>query len=134
MIDNRNMFKPFKQPLLKRIEKPAPASIDLNADIDVDLTISDSDQEREARPQKKRKLLLHVVEDSPPKALPISKAVNAPRKPLLTVKNPIESRQPSSNTSDFLEGYYNVLWYVPSTPGNLIHETIFDYLQAQIHS
>lgn len=95
------MFKPFKPPLLKRIEKPAS----------IDLTGNESDSQ--APPYKKRRLI-HVVEDSPPrKAIPpVSSAIIAPRKPLLVVKNPTESKQPASASSEGPEGYYIVLWYV----------------------
>ena len=72
-------FKPFKPPLLKKVEDPAS----------VDLTVSDSEPEIQHRPYKKRRLLIHTVEDSPPKTLlPASQAVYAPRKPLLAVNNP----------------------------------------------
>lgn len=95
------MFKPFKAPLLKRIEKKES----------VDLTISDSEDDIQQRPFKKRRI--HVVEDSPKRKLPTaSVGVAAPRKPLLVVKNPIETKCSQSTSSDGLEGYYLVLWYV----------------------
>jgi DNA repair and recombination protein RAD54B len=91
------MFKPFKPPILKSIEKPAS----------IDLTESDD----EPRPFKKRKLLIHVVEDIPPLAkVSASTAVLAPRKPLLVVKNPIELNSTQATTAAGPEGYYIVLW------------------------
>ncbi|RDL40457.1 p-loop containing nucleoside triphosphate hydrolase [Venustampulla echinocandica] len=96
------MFKPFKPPLLKSVRKST-----------VDLTESDSESEfPQSRPTKKRKLI-HVVEDSPPpskKPPPSSSAVNAPRKPLLVVKNPVETKTSSDQLLEGLEGYYMVLW------------------------
>jgi hypothetical protein len=96
------MFKPFKPPLLKKIEMPA-----------ADLIESDSEPEIQNRPYKKRKLLIHTVEESPPKAAPIaSQAALAPRKPLLVVKNLSEVKEPTSSAPDGPEGYYIVLWCV----------------------
>lgn len=93
------MFKPFKAPLLKRIEKKES----------VDLTISDSEYDIQERPFKKRRI--HLVEDSPKKKLQAaSAAVAAPRKPLLVVKNPTETTSSESTLSEGLEGYYLVLW------------------------
>ncbi len=92
------MFKPFKPPLLKSIEKPAS----------IDLTESDE----EPHPSKKRKLLIHVVEDSPPPArTSTSSADLAPRKPLLVVKNPVELKSTQGAAVEGPEGYYIVLWY-----------------------
>lgn len=94
------MFKPFKPPLLKSVAKPAT----------VDLT--ESDDEAQTRPYKKRKLLVHIVEDSPPRAIaPVSSAVLAPRKPLLVVKKPADLNAASEGPADSPEGYYMVLWY-----------------------
>jgi DNA repair and recombination protein RAD54B len=102
------MFKPFKPPLLKSIAKPASIT-------PIDLT--ESDEEPVHRPYKKRKLLVHVVEDSPPptKAPSASSAVLAPRKPLLVVKNPTELRSAHDASAEGLEGYYMVLWYELNT-------------------
>ena len=89
------MFKPFKPPLLKKIEKPA-----------ADLTESDLELEIQHRPYKKRKLLIHTVEETPPKAAPIaSQAALAPRKPLLVVKNSSEVKEPILSAPDGPEGY-----------------------------
>ncbi|KAF4637889.1 hypothetical protein G7Y89_g181 [Cudoniella acicularis] len=96
------MFKPFKPPLLKSAAKPTS----------VDLTESDKEGELHPRPSKKRRLI-HVVEDSPPpsKGLPASSsAVIAPRKPLIPVKNPTDTKQSVDQLTDGLEGYYIVLW------------------------
>jgi hypothetical protein len=94
------MFKPFKPPLLKSAAKPA--SIDL----------TESDDEPQPRPFKKRKLLIHVVEDSPPPAKThASSVVLAPRKPLLLVKNPTELNSTQDPSAERPEGYYIVLWY-----------------------
>jgi DNA repair and recombination protein RAD54B len=96
------MFKPFKPPLLKKVEKQ----------VSVDLTEPNSEEEVEVRrPYKKRRLL--VIEDIPPKKkLPFaSSAVSAPRKPLLVVNNPNDVKPSESAASDCPEGYYVVLWY-----------------------
>jgi DNA repair and recombination protein RAD54B len=94
------MFKPFKAPLLKRVEKK----------VSVDLTVSDSEEDAPQRPYKKRRI--HIVEDSPKKTEPTSSAaVAAPRKPLLVVKNPTETKSNESTIADGVEGYYMVLWY-----------------------
>jgi DNA repair and recombination protein RAD54B len=108
-IDNNHpickMFKPFKPPaLLKKVEKP----------LSVDLTGSDSEPDIQHRPNKKRKLLVHTVEEPVKKTLPpASQAVNAPRKPLLVVKNPIKTKEVASSAlEEGPQGYYLVLWYV----------------------
>lgn len=92
--------KPFKPPLLKQV--PMPAGKDNSSEI-----LSPP------RPAKKRRLLMHVVDDNPtqPKTLPThSPAVNALRKPLLSVTNPVVAAQADSQSSDDLEGYYLILW------------------------
>lgn len=101
------MFKPFKPPLLKSVVKSSR-----NSFLDTDsgpISIPDSDSEPESRPLKKRKLL--IVEDRPP---PIntssSSAALAPRKPLLVVKNPTETKTIADVESEGPEGYYMVLW------------------------
>lgn len=120
---NQEMFKPFKPPLLKSVKKST-----------VDLTEPDSDPEfPQSRPNKKRRLI-HVVEDSPPpsKAPPYSSlAVNATRKPLLVVKNPVETKTSSDHSSEGLEGYYMVLWYGLQTLGIIMNSNL--YYQAEIH-
>ena len=96
------MFKPFKPPLLKSVARPAK----------VDLTVSDHGSDDESsRPTKKRRLV-HVIEDSPPRSkAQNSSGVGAPRKPLLVVSNRNESRTTTiDNVSEGLEGYYMVLW------------------------
>ena len=97
------MFKPFKPPLLKNASQPKPIVVDS----------SDEEDEIKPRPYKKRKLLyidIEKVPASPPKKS--SSGVNAPRKPLLPVKNPIESGKFVDDGAEGLEGYYNVLWFV----------------------
>lgn len=99
------MFKPFKPPaLLRKVEKP----------VSVDLTASDSESEIQHRPYKKRRLLVHTVEEPVKKTLPpASQAVNAPRKPLLVVKNTVDNKEAASSAlAEGPEGYYMVLWYV----------------------
>jgi DNA repair and recombination protein RAD54B len=109
------MFKPFKPPLLKKVETPAS----------VDLTASDSEPEVQHRQYKKRKLFIHTVEESLPKTLPqASQAVNAPRKPLLPVKNPIETKDASlSVPEECPEGYYMALWYAQNSDAAMLKET-----------
>lgn len=96
--------KPFKPPLLKQAPKPVVR----NAQDDLSETSSPP------RQAKKRRLLIHVVDDSPPQSrtLPThSPAVNAPRKPLLNITNPVAAAQAASTPCDGREGYYLVLWY-----------------------
>jgi hypothetical protein len=100
------MFKPFKPPLLQSSDKQPLGNSHK----------SKLEPEFQPRPHKRRKLLVHYVEDSPPKTLPTaSAAVNAPRKPLLMIKNPTETNKSvevATVASDCPEGYYMVLWYV----------------------
>jgi DNA repair and recombination protein RAD54B len=99
------MFKPFKPPLPKPVTRTEKT--------EVDLTVSDSEDEVLHRPYKKRKLLMHIIEDSPPKKAVVTSAVsNAPRKPLLVVRNATDSKQVQSTSSATPEGHYSVLWYV----------------------
>jgi DNA repair and recombination protein RAD54B len=96
------MFKPFKPPLLKSVQKQKPIVVDSD----------DDEDDIQVRPFKKRKLLyvdVDKVPDSPPKKS--SSAVNAPRKPLLPVKNSIETKKSSNDVAEGLEGYYMVLWF-----------------------
>jgi len=96
------MFKPFKPPLLKSAQKDKPIVVDSE----------DDEDDIQVRPFKKRKLLyvdVDKVPDSPPKKS--SSAVNAPRKPLLPVKNPTETKKSASDGAEGLEGYYMVLWF-----------------------
>ncbi|TEY55740.1 hypothetical protein BOTCAL_0229g00080 [Botryotinia calthae] len=104
------MFKPFRPPLLKSVPKPSKP-VDEFSDIQV---ISDSEEEILTKPAaKKRRLLIHNVEEAPKIKAPIaSSAANAPRKPLMVVKNPVEATQaptPSENPTS-IDGYYLVLW------------------------
>ncbi|QSZ34888.1 hypothetical protein DSL72_007749 [Monilinia vaccinii-corymbosi] len=104
------MFKPFRPPLLKSVPKPAKQA-DYFSDVQV---VSDSEEEILTKPvAKKRRLLVHDVEEAPKVKAPItSSAANAPRKPLIVVKNPVGANQVTSSSqsaSDF-EGYYLVLW------------------------
>ncbi|KAH8658706.1 SNF2 family N-terminal domain-containing protein [Tricladium varicosporioides] len=98
------MFKPFKPPLRKSVEKPAQ----------IDLMESDHEDSFHSRPTKKQKLSIHVIKDSPPPPSnrpPVSSsAVKAPRKPLFPVKNPIETKPFGSQSGEEPEGYYMVLW------------------------
>lgn len=97
------MFKPFKPPLPRIVPKQEP----------IVLQSSDDEDEVQPRPYKKRKLLYRDVEtipDSPPRKS--SSAVSAPRKPLLPVKNPVQTRKVVEPSSEGLEGYYMVLWFV----------------------
>lgn len=104
------MFKPFKPPLLKSASRSSKP-IDDFSNVQV---ISDSEEEILTKPvAKKRRLLIHDVEEAPKIKAPIaSSAANAPRKPLIVVKNPVESNQGSSSTEieSGVEGYYLVLW------------------------
>ncbi|KAJ5042784.1 uncharacterized protein L3040_004177 [Drepanopeziza brunnea f. sp. 'multigermtubi'] len=94
------MFKPFKPPRLKSVARPASIDVD---DIEI--------LESPPRPYKKRRLLEHIVEDSPPKKAPLtSSAVLAPRKPLLPVKNPLEAKPRPESQAGSPESYYMVLW------------------------
>ncbi|KAE8451950.1 hypothetical protein EG329_002114 [Mollisiaceae sp. DMI_Dod_QoI] len=96
------MYKPFRPPLLKNFAPKKPVEVE---------RIPESDDESDARPYKKRKLLVHVVEDSPPKkAVTASAGVSAPRKPLLVVKNSSEPKSSLDSQDDYPEGYYMVLW------------------------
>ncbi|KAH7360721.1 SNF2 family N-terminal domain-containing protein [Rhexocercosporidium sp. MPI-PUGE-AT-0058] len=91
------MFKPFKPPALKVSNRPA--------------SNDDSVPDSPPPPAKRRKLLVHVIEDSPPKAIaPVSSGVLAPRKPLIPVKNPIEATPVAESSSDCPQNYYQVLW------------------------
>ncbi|TVY19385.1 DNA repair and recombination protein RAD54B [Lachnellula arida] len=100
-VFDREMFKPFKPPSLKVAPKREPIVVES----------SDEEDGLKHRPYKKRKLLYVDVEkvpDSPRKKA--SSAVNAPRKPLLPVKNPIETKKSVDDGAEGLEGYYIVLW------------------------
>lgn len=101
------IMKPFKSPFLHGTPKESP----------IDLTASDQD-DAQPPPYKKRRLLIHLVEESPPKgkAAAVSPAASAPRKPLLVVKNPVESKEPAAAFTDGQEFYYNVLWYACLLP------------------
>lgn len=94
------MFKPFKPPLLKKVGQPIP----------IDSKVPDSDDESQP-PNKKRRLLVHYVQDSPPKPLRTSTvAASTPRKPLLAINNPVKTNSSSFVASEGPEGYYMVLW------------------------
>jgi DNA repair and recombination protein RAD54B len=102
------MYKPFRPPLLKA--KAKPEEIDLAS-----IPESDDDSEINPRPYKKRRVLVHIVEDSPPSnKAPSSSAVHAPRKPLVVVKKSVEPSLSAKDNLDGLEGYYMVLWCVIS--------------------
>lgn len=103
------MFKPFKPPLLRKVEGHAS----------IDLTEPDSEEAAEVlHPPYKKRRLIHIVEDSPSKKLSISSsAVNAPRKPLLVLEAPNYVKPAEPSLPEGLEGYYMVLWYAsPTTP------------------
>lgn len=110
------MFKPFRPPLLKSAPKPSKP-VDEFSDVQV---ISDSEEEILTKPvAKKRRLLIHNVEEAPEIRAPIaSSAANAPRKPLMVVKNPVEATQAltTSENPTSIDGYYLVLWYLPPPP------------------
>ncbi|TAQ89042.1 hypothetical protein B7494_g2636 [Chlorociboria aeruginascens] len=104
------MFKPFKPPLLKGPPMPTQTAIDLTDD-------DDDFDSGPPRPHKKRKLLVHIINDSPPKEIPtVLAAVSMPRKPLLIVKNENSSQTLPANSGsqgaggESPEGYYMVLW------------------------
>jgi DNA repair and recombination protein RAD54B len=101
--------KPFKPPLLKQVPKPAVRDVQ-------DVQDDPFETSSPPRPAKKRRLLIHVVDDSPPQSRTRpthSPAANAPRKPLLSVTNPVAAAQAASPPSDGQEGYYLILWYFP---------------------
>ncbi|KAA8568379.1 hypothetical protein MFRU_029g00970 [Monilinia fructicola] len=102
------MFKPFRPPLLKSVPKPSKQSDDFS-DVQV---ISDSEEEILTKPvAKKRRLLIHDVDDASEIKAPItSSTTNAPRRPLVVVKNLVEANQPQSSSQSGFEGYYLVLW------------------------
>ncbi|CZT49781.1 probable RDH54 Protein required for mitotic diploid-specific recombination and repair and meiosis [Rhynchosporium secalis] len=91
------MFKPFKPPASRSVARPAPTED----------RVPDSPP-----PAKRRKLLSHVIEDSPPKKTiaPASSGVLAPRKPLIPVKNPVQAKPVDGSSSECPENYYMVLW------------------------
>ncbi|RDW71267.1 hypothetical protein BP6252_07830 [Coleophoma cylindrospora] len=98
------MFKPFKPPAFKAAPNPAL----------VDLTVSD--EERQTPPAKRRRLLVDVVEDSPPRKQTPATFIGAssPRKPLAIVKSsnadlPIQF-SPPLEAAVGSEGYFMVLW------------------------
>jgi hypothetical protein len=90
--------KPFKPPtLLRTAQKPVVRHEP------IDLTES-------PRPTKKQRLV-HVIEESPTKPLPvISATIVAPRKPLLPVINPISATKATEALVEGPDGYYLVLW------------------------
>ncbi|RFU35781.1 hypothetical protein B7463_g588, partial [Scytalidium lignicola] len=98
MLKQLRMWKPFKPPLIKN----GPKAV-LTDPAEDDIVLGD-------RPTKKRRLI-HVVEDSPPRRLPLasSLATTAPRKPLIPVKNaPVV--ETASISSERGGAYYRVLW------------------------
>jgi hypothetical protein len=95
------MFKPFKPPLLKKVDKPAH----------IDSKVSDLEFESQSPPTKKRRLLVSYVPDSPQQVRTSTSAVNAPRKPLLIVNEPLKPNSSSPGVLGSPEGYYMVLWY-----------------------
>jgi hypothetical protein len=99
--------KPFKPPFKSVAQVIEDSEEEIEEEELVDLTAS-------PRPRKKRRLI-HIVPDSPPKATPLlafSKSVNAPRKPLLPVVNPLVAVKAVAPANNAPEGYYMVLWYV----------------------
>lgn len=106
------MFKPFRPPLLKSVSRAIPVKAEV--DTSDSQVISDSEEEILTRPTKKRRLLIHEVDDAPKTKVPIaSAAASAPRKPLLVVANPVEPNK-TTNASPVnvsaVEKYYLVLW------------------------
>ncbi|PQE03008.1 BP28CT domain-containing protein [Rutstroemia sp. NJR-2017a BVV2] len=111
MLHQEVMFKPFRPPLLKSVPRPAP----VRAEVDTSDTqvISDSEEEILTRPTKKRRLLIHEVDEAPKTKVPIASiAASAPRKPLLVVPNSAEpskaTNAPPANVAA-VEKYYLVL-------------------------
>lgn len=101
------MFKPFQPPLRKSAAQPDPADLIVIPESDDD---EEGEEEKPHRPYKKRKLLVHDVDKSPPTPkIAVSAAALAPRKPLLPVKNSVELKA-SEEDSEESEGYYTVLW------------------------
>lgn len=103
-LDGEMWKKPFKPPLLSRTR---PVDEEFEDRHVVDLTDSHN-------PYKKRRVLVHVVEESPTKAVPVaaSKAAAITRKPLVPVINSIAAAKAVALPSDGQEGYYMVLWQV----------------------
>lgn len=97
-------MKPFRPLTLKRSE---PKEC-------VDLTIPESPtrEHHSGPPPAKKRLLIHDVpaEKSPIFTKPFSTPLSAPRKPLLTVRNPAAAVSGRSDSNDGPEGYYLVLW------------------------
>lgn len=101
-------FKPpaFKSPLLKSSVKPSDKSI----------VVSETDNDDDSAyksPPPKRKRLIHIVEDDDPpplKKLNSIVAINAPRKPLLSLKSHVTLSQAGPPSTEGPEGYFLVLW------------------------
>ena len=97
--------KPFKPPLLKNVSRPPMEKAPLEKE-----TFESSFS---PRPIKKRRLTQIVDDDDPlpSKTTPTnSSAFNVPRKPLISVLNPVAAAQATSPGADGHEGYYLVLW------------------------
>jgi hypothetical protein len=94
--------KPFKPPLLKVTSK----STSQNEVIDL----------ASSSPPAKKRRLGHIVDGDLPASKPkptISLAVSAPRKPLISVINPVTAvaREAAALRVEGQEAYYRVLWY-----------------------
>ncbi|KAH8815865.1 SNF2 family N-terminal domain-containing protein [Xylogone sp. PMI_703] len=92
------MWKPFKPPLLKNGSKTVP------------IESAEYEPGSNDRPTKKRRLI-HVIEDSPPRQVPSASSIatNAPRKPLIPVNNTTVIDKDISGSEQGV-GYYRVLW------------------------
>ncbi|KAG9246250.1 SNF2 family N-terminal domain-containing protein [Calycina marina] len=103
------LFKPFKPPMLVGKRQQTPIDLASVPDSDVEV-IPESDDEVQPRPYKKRKLLVHEVDVSIEKASMLSSAAKAPRKPLLVVNKPVNTKSEDQAGAEGVEGYYIVLW------------------------
>jgi hypothetical protein len=95
----RTMWKPFKPPLLKG--RPEPIVID-----------DDVEPIAETPPPKRRRII-HIDDNDPPPFRTTVQApgsTHAPRKPLLTVRNPVATANATASLEEVAEGYYLVLW------------------------
>lgn len=103
------LHKPFKPPLLKQTATPAVPKKQVVHEI-----ISSDEEEPTPRPAKRRRHLVHIVDDEPKLPVsppsPIQPALNVSRKPLLSVRNPTITAATTASDSNAPEGYYLVLW------------------------
>ena len=93
--------KPFRPPLLRKVD-----NVSMSGGLDHD------------EHQAKRRRVSTEQEDSekltgPQLVFKVPGISSLPRKPLLIVKNPTVAAQATQPLDGVVEGYYNVLWYVP---------------------